>query len=233
MIAAVSTVRNEADIVASTIRHLLAEGVDLVLVADGQSSDGTKDILEALRKETHRLSWYVDSLPYHRQPFWINWLAAEAASRGAAWVIPFDADEYWIAPGRTLAEAINAQPEDVGVLCAPIFQHHDAEHRETTPKPFPKVAYRWCETARIRAGNHGVDGVPGREVWDVLQVREIQYRGFEHFVAKMRARNATIDPELPADAGWHHRRLADFTDQQLRAEWDAMCAVPTVHDPIR
>jgi Ribonuclease G/E len=46
-IAAVSTVRDEGDIIACTIEHLLSEGVDLVIVADNLSRD---DTVERVRK---------------------------------------------------------------------------------------------------------------------------------------------------------------------------------------
>lgn len=43
-------VKNEADIVEQTIRHLLDQGVDHILAADNGSSDGTYEILLELSK---------------------------------------------------------------------------------------------------------------------------------------------------------------------------------------
>lgn len=226
------TCRNEADIIESSIRHLLAEGIDLVLLADGRSTDGTRDILQDL-KETGQVQWYDDDKAFHDQPFWTNALASIAHDHGAEWIIAADADEFWIgSDGRSLAEVILSQPPEVGKLYAPMYQHHDWDRREAHAKTFPKVAYRWCGSARVRPGNHDVDEVEGSERWGEIEIREMQYRSFEHFVRKVHERNATIDPSLPWDAGWHHRKFADFTEDQLRAEWDTMCAVPTIYDPI-
>lgn len=48
-------VKNEADIIEQTIRHLLNQGVEHILVADNGSTDGTYELLQELSK----------SLPVH------------------------------------------------------------------------------------------------------------------------------------------------------------------------
>ena len=46
MIIGVCMVRDEADVIGTVCAHLLAEGVDRLIVADNLSSDDTRDILE-------------------------------------------------------------------------------------------------------------------------------------------------------------------------------------------
>lgn len=230
MIAAVLTVRNEADVIECSLRHLLDQGVDRIYVAEGRSSDGTQDILQDLRDETGRICWVDDHEPCHRQQEWTDRLARWAHEDGAEWIIAADADEFWCAEGRTVAEALSSTT--ASVVLASVYVHPTWERRRRDPQPWPSVAYRWCEGAAVDPGNHGVVGVSGHVERSLLAVRELQYRSFEHFVAKMRDRNARIDPALPPDAGWHHRRLAEFTEDELRAEWAEMQAAPSVEDPI-
>ena len=45
--AAVTMVRDEADIIETTVRHMLTQ-VDVVIVADNRSVDGTREILDSL-----------------------------------------------------------------------------------------------------------------------------------------------------------------------------------------
>lgn len=232
MIAGVSTVRNEVDIIGDTLRHLFLEGVDRIYIADGRSDDGTRERYKAVDHEfPDRLVVFDDDKPYHYQPFWVDKLAGIAASDGAEWIVPFDADEFWYATDRrSLSEALHEVPA-VSKLWVTMYQHHGWDYREILPKPLPKVAYRWEPEARISNGNHDVT-VSGATLGGVLELREIQYRSFEHFCRKIIERNTTINPTLGPDQGAHHKRLAGLPESELRSVWDAMQEVPTVYDPI-
>lgn len=228
MIAACTTLLNEADILAKNLAHLYDEGVDEIFAAVGPCNDETPTI--CLEYEVHTL---IDNEPIHYQPRLMNRLADWAHDNGHDWIIAFDADEFWYATeAPTIRDAIRKVPDSVGVLCARMFQHHDWDHRELGPKPFPSVAYRWAPTARIANGNHSVSGVPGDTLWGVLDLRELQYRGFDHFCRKVRERCDTLDRSLPSGDGAHHTRFRNASLEELRAAWDAMREVPTVYDPI-
>ena len=101
---AVGLVRNEADIVATTVTNLLAQGIERVIIADNLSDDETKPMLEDMARH-HPITVLVDRLAAHYQAEKITLLAREAARAGASWVIPFDADEIWLATeGGTVAQ---------------------------------------------------------------------------------------------------------------------------------
>ena len=94
-IAAVSMIKNEADIVESFARHVL-KIADLLIVTDHNSTDKTRSILESLRSE---------GLPIIIQTFdkiellheeVINSMIEQAIKLGADIVIPIDADEFII-----------------------------------------------------------------------------------------------------------------------------------------
>jgi predicted O-methyltransferase YrrM len=90
-------VRNEADIVRVNVLHHLALGVDRFLIVDNGSEDGTDQVLHDLSLGG-RVSFTRYSGPW-RQAEITTQLALEAFRRGADWVIPIDADEFWYAPG--------------------------------------------------------------------------------------------------------------------------------------
>lgn len=236
MIAGILTVRDDVDVVGLSVSHLLEEGVDHVWACDGRSTDGTRETLEELRRQTRQVTVLTDFGRYHRQARWTDVLAALAHRRdGADWILPFDADELFVAlpPFGSVAEALAVGGAGIGRTYAQSWRHHDWDRREAAPKPWPKVAYRFAPSARVHPGNHDVDGVPGPSSRNLIELRELQYRSFGHFCQKAAARNATIDPRLPADYGAHHRRLEGLGEEEMRQEWAALLAIPTVHDPIR
>lgn len=226
MIAAVTTTYNEADIIGLVVDHLYRQGVDRIYAADA-SDDPTSDILA-----DRGVTVVEDPEPYHYQPRWIEHLARMAGADGADWVIPFDADEFWCGTDqRSIAQAIGQLPGDVTKIVAAVWAYQDLERRETTPRLLPKVAFRPEGLVRVHEGNHDAD-LPGRVARDVLEVREVQYRGFEHFCRKAAERNRTIDPALGYQHGTHHRRLEGMTVDELRAEYEALTSRESVVDPI-
>lgn len=227
-IAVVTTVLDEADIIGDTLTHLYNEGIANVYVVDGMSTDGTRDILAQFP-----VKMYDDDCGYHRQPYWTTRLAQQAYEDGADWVLCTDSDEFWYARGgATIAETLAALPDDVGALGAQMWQHLDYDYREPNPKPLMKVAFRAANGVRVANGNHDAFGWQGKADLDVLALREVQYRGFDHFCHKIEQRCATLDPSLPPGEGTHHTQYRGWSKERLLPVWEAMVARATVYDPI-
>jgi len=113
VIFGVMLVRNEADIIQANLRYHLSIGIDHILVVDNGSSDGTLQQLERL-VETGRV--HVSSRPgVFLQSAMASDVAREAFLRGADWVVPIDADEFWHVPDGTLRDVLDASGE-AGVL---------------------------------------------------------------------------------------------------------------------
>jgi hypothetical protein len=89
-------VRNEVDILRVNVLHHLAQGIDRFLIIDNGSTDGTDNVLQELARGG-RVHWIRDDGPY-RQAERTTELAREAWRKGADWVVPIDADEFWYAP---------------------------------------------------------------------------------------------------------------------------------------
>lgn len=111
MLVGISCVRNEVDLIATTIRHHFNEGFDYLYVVDDNSGDGTARELERLAAADKRLRFSRHRSNAFRQSEIVTSLAREAVRYGATWIVPFDADEFWHAPGG-LAKALRSVTAD-------------------------------------------------------------------------------------------------------------------------
>ncbi len=143
MIVGVSLVRNEADILELTIRHHMREGVDLLLIADNGSDDGTRDVLRTCAARDPRVRWTQDGTSVFEQADVVTGLAREAYSLGARWVLPFDADEFWHARGG-LARAL-ARREEAGLEVEVVNFVQRREQVEVAPDGLLHVDHRIAE----------------------------------------------------------------------------------------
>lgn len=229
VIAAVATVYNEEDIVGLSIEHLLASGVDRVFVAHGPSGDGTGDVLASFGRS---VTVIPDESPVHLQPQRTHELACRAHDEGAVWVIPFDADEFIYPPYHdTIPEALaSVAPENTKVVIS-CFGHTDWEHRHVQHRDLPKYAWRTGYEFHCVPGNHNVIMVGG-EQYDILWLRELQFRSYEHMLKKVADRCRTLDPNLRGFAGGHITRMEHMNDVELRDAWTGLMSIETVVDPI-
>ena len=99
-ICAIGTTRNEVDLVAINLQHHCAQGIDSFLIRDNGSTDGTQDELSRLSKHLP-LEWSQYKGPFLQDRL-LSDLAVEAFHRGADWVIPVDADEFWHGTSGTI-----------------------------------------------------------------------------------------------------------------------------------
>lgn len=103
-IVAIMVVRNEADLLPVNVRYHAAQGVTEFRIVDNGSSDATARRLLELSRSL-RILWTRDDGPY-RQSEMATGLAREACRTGADWILPIDADEFWSAGSRSLAQAL-------------------------------------------------------------------------------------------------------------------------------
>jgi len=105
-------VRNEADVIEAFVRHHV-EALDELIVVDHRSSDGTGELLEALKAEGLPLSLRREDSLVHRQDVILTALMREATTSGGAdWVIPLDADEFLVADEGDPRDALAALAPD-------------------------------------------------------------------------------------------------------------------------
>jgi len=218
---AVTMVKDEADVIERTLRHLAAQGVDGILVADNGSTDGTLEILERLATELP-LYLATDREPAYYQAVKMTLLADWARQAGAEWIIPFDADELWFAPHGTLRSWLAAQRADV--VTAQLFNLFPSALAggwvmDRKPHPMPKVAFRAFKDARLSTGNHYVER-PGVRTGG-LRIVHIPWRSFEQFARKVRNGAAALAlTDLTSDIGGHWRATGVLPDSVMRDMWD-------------
>jgi len=119
---AVTMVRDELDIIEATLRHLESEGVEGIIVADNLSTDGTYEWLQDNAANFDcQLLVQQDPDPAYYQSRKMTALAHQAFELGAAWTLPFDADEIWYNGNTTLE--LNLTPPDGAATLGPVALH--------------------------------------------------------------------------------------------------------------
>lgn len=237
-VTAVSMVKDEADIIEATVRHMAGQ-VDRVIVADNMSTDGTRQILDKLAVELPTLTVVDDNEPAYYQSAKMTALAVRAAQDGATWIVPFDADEIWhvsVGGGAlSIADTLVGQPAEVTIADAFLFNHLrtalDVPHddpvvsmvwRQQEQARLRKVAFRYTDGAVIHQGNHDVHLPNGGIRSACLEVRHFPVRSAEQFIRKaLNGAQAYSLTDLPQSQGEHWRgygRLYDhYGEEGLKA----------------
>ena len=229
MVVGIAMVRDEADILEATLRHMEAQ-VDHLYVADNGSTDGSLRIIQRVCAD-----WRIDDEVGYYQSRKMSALAAEATLMQASWIVPFDADEIWLprVGGNTIAQVLESLPEEALIAEAVVLDHvataSDPEEsnpvlrmgwRRREALPLRKVAVRAHEGLTIHQGNHGAtfDGVEHPlTVTGQLELRHYPLRSSEQMIRKARnGAQAYAATDLPDSAGKHWRDWARLSDEQLR-----------------
>jgi hypothetical protein len=113
------TVRNEADIVEDNLRYHRAQGVDLFIVLDNGSTDGTVEILERHERAGMLTLLHRPGTMLSIQRKGTTEIARLAYEMGADWVFHNDADEFWWPVDGDLKETFERIPENQGAVLIP------------------------------------------------------------------------------------------------------------------
>lgn len=239
---AVTMVRNEEDIIAHSIRHLLNQGIEGVIVSENLSDDGTEAILDEMSRNDSRIHVAKDRSTAFYQGRKISYLANLAHRAGAEWVVLFDADEFWFAENTTVAEYLRSLGQKHKVVEALTYDSHATSvdgismdssgttiRIESEPN-MKKVAIRPNGWAWISDGNHDALDL-GQASDSGLRIAHLPRRTFAQFERKVvQGANAIRQGrDLPdsfafhwkasADAG-HDSRFQQWSDEIAHAEGD-------------
>jgi hypothetical protein len=203
-------VRDEEDILREHLEYHLNAGVDLVVVTDHRSSDGTVDILRSYAAEGALVTIREEG-EFARQAEWQTRMARLASTEhGADWVISSDADEFWWPRGRSLKDTLAEIPPRFGVAYGlmqnflPLAEEGDRFVERMTVRlaapapindpatpfrPVVKVAHRGDPGVVVaKGGGHQVHGVEGESLrsWYPLEVLHFPFRSSEQLERKYR-----------------------------------------------
>lgn len=179
-VAAVGLVKNEADIIGSTLRHLYRIGIRRFVIADNGSTDATPEIVRRFAADHAD----VTLVPLHDPvPQNLQWRKVTAMAHfahhyfGVDYIYPFDADEFLVPPSAL--SGARTQDADIGDLIAGrtgwdylelgwvTCVEPQAGERLTIcgrRSPLNKLLVRWRADLVISQGNHAVEA-PARGRW--------------------------------------------------------------------
>lgn len=227
---AITMVKNEADIIEATIRHLLSQGVDRVLVVDNGSEDSTSDVLRDLARELPVHIGHDTEIGYY-QAHKMTALARAACRAGARWVIPFDADEFWFAPDGDIRDFLERQSATrVEATMYNVFPTRTSPELHGLGQPvrldlcphlLTKVASRTHPLLWIGMGNHSALR-PGMSAGG-LRIIHVPWRSGDQFRRKIRQGAAALRAtDLASEFGGHWRTQDQNTDEILDALWQGV-----------
>jgi len=182
---AVGMARDEGDIIEHTMYHLAANGAAGIIIADNLSKDDTRQKIEKAKENIAiyfpktQIIILEDNLVAYKQSEKMTNLASLARTYGAQWIIPFDIDEIWYSPGRTLQEAFGILTDDGVDVYKVLYTNHSITSLDKQAlSPFHSMHWKWSlptnhkscfrfrdgdSFVRISNGNHFVQ----HKGWDI------------------------------------------------------------------
>jgi len=203
--------RDEADIIASTIRFHLDRGVDHLIVTDNGSVDGSREIVAGFLG-SGRVSLLDEPTHNHDQAAWVSRMAEIAYCKHSAdWLIHGDADEFWwpqCGDLKIALEMISDSTEVVRVMRSNFlppetesdtadgeaFHVHQCirERRSCNALGYPlpaKVCHRAGPQLQITDGNHrvlrGGNTLDARDC-NTIEILHFPIRSYRQFERKIK-----------------------------------------------
>ena len=225
---AIAMVKNEADIIESSVRHCFDQGVDAMLIADNGSTDGTRELVYQLSKSLP-IILVDDPIFAYEQDVKMTALANGARRFGAKWVVPFDADEFWFAEDTSLGDRLRSERNAV-VVYGDLFNAFPISRESVNAKSelamsntvaVKKVAFRTHRFASLCMGSNEVyRGVPRAHG---IYVLHLPWRSTSQMSRKLNQGKAAILNSRNKDwAGGHWVRYGDSGPREIEKIWESL-----------
>lgn len=216
---AVAMVRNEEDIIELSIRHLISQGIDRILIVDNLSTDNTRAILEKLSKSLP-ITLGIDHEKAYYQSEKMTFLCDFAFAHGANWVIPFDADEFWYAQKGTLKDFIYSQKSSI--LEARLYNQFPTKDGkwviDSLPHPDGKISFKKRKNFVVSMGNHEVITAGTKD--SGLYIIHRPWRSKSQLINKLRqGYEALALTDIDETKGYHWRANGSASEDELYLIW--------------
>ncbi|KQO62168.1 hypothetical protein ASF23_10080 [Curtobacterium sp. Leaf261] len=236
-------VRDEADIIVQWLDHHVAQGVDVMIITDNGSVDGTREVLEEFAA-SGRVEVDLRHDPEHRkqQSQTVTRMARDAATEhGADWVVNADADEFLIAKDRSLTlhdvferldPAIGAFVVPVVNMVGPMATHGAGIGRlvwrdERSPEalaavgliaqPSSNAVHVGTPDVTVVQGNHQVSVANGAPVPEELELEVLHFpwRSLDQYVQRVEATGRAYEANPDLTPSPNHHGMRDYRRLQL------------------
>jgi hypothetical protein len=222
--------RNEEDIVEHTIRHMLDQGLDGIIVVDNMSTDRTRALLDELAAADPRVHVGVDRQVGFHQGGKVSYLAHLAWRAGADWIVPFDADEFWFAEGESVGDFLR-HLDAASAWCdfrnvfptvedgAIDFARRQSVQVERHASAWLRVCFRARRWAWVGEGNHALRDAVELPVRG-LHMLHYSYRSLEQYSRKVDHGVAALEAAgKDASIATHWRLWASIPPAQRETLW--------------
>lgn len=195
----VSVVKNEADIIEAMVRHN-SQFLDFMTFFDNGSTDGTYEILQALKEEGLPISVTRDDRTGHIQTALINGFVKSADCDRSAYVFPLDGDELLSADLAAFREYLATKPPSFLMQwktyvptvhddlrnpnAATRLTHCRRREPELTSNYKVVLAPHHKGKTEIRAGNHRISGSK-QDKTEVIRLAHFPIRSAEQLACKV------------------------------------------------
>jgi glycosyltransferase involved in cell wall biosynthesis len=240
-IGLVMLARNEADVIAHTLRWHFEHGVEHAVIMDHASTDDTPQILREFERDGRVHVVYFTGA-YNQGDLTTRLVRIAIEKFGSEWIIPCDADEFWTGDfHRAIADTganilrvptINfiAADADDELEPNPVLR---MRHKITRPPRIPKLPYilKPCQSKvmfatrgfrQIFTGNHDVElDEKNLSREHTLSISHYPLRSRAHFFEKVIQGGAALEAAgVDAKIGYHWRRWFDiYKAGNLEREW--------------
>ena len=141
-------VKNEEAIIGENIRFHQQQGVDSFFVMDNNSEDGTLDLLQQLSNDVDLTIIPQPANNYDQRNWMSSLIRLAKAERSANWVIPNDADEFWVpTEQKSLKDCLKRNDSVVTCQRKNMIVSDDLERQH---KGYYKAQYRVAQTIKYR-----------------------------------------------------------------------------------
>lgn len=225
-------VRDEVDIIRSTLDYHLREGIDHIIVTDNGSCDGTVEILEEYARNGAIELCHEPPSDYS-QGVWVTAMARRLfCEYGADWIINCDADEFFVFRNGSLRDTLARAPSGVSRLVASRHNFVALDRPCSAPPPLemiyrhavsrnlrgrvlpPKVIHRGAADVVVPQGNHDAQSASFSEARAQSEIEVFHYPVRSLAQYERNTRNAgsgyARNESLPVTAGFHKRYAYDL-----------------------